>query len=119
MTKSVREFLAKVRGDEQLKSRFQKLWQAGDLPGLKAMGEELGFHFTREDYETAVQEDLDRLKDEGHLSDDDLQAVAGGASGSDGVGQKTIGQTCNQLTVGGATCGPSAGTPMCSEVTCA
>lgn len=117
MTQSVREFLAKVRSDEQLKSRFQKLWQAGDLPGLKAMGEELGYHFTREDYDAAVHEDLNKLKDEGHLSDDDLQAVAGGASGSD-VGIKTLSQTCDQLTMG-MTCGPSVGTPMCSEVTCA
>jgi predicted ribosomally synthesized peptide with nif11-like leader len=113
-TKPVRDFLAKVRADEALKERFQKLWEAGDLAGIQSMGGELGISFSKEDYEAAVQEDLERLQSDGRLSDEELQAVAGGAGGP-GI---TVGSGCSMITVNGQICGPSAGTPMCSEVTC-
>jgi len=78
----VKAFMEKVKADTDLQSELQAI-APGDkdaaLAKVVRVASEAGFSFSAEDYEAAAPEIAQARHAAGDLSDEDLDAVAGGA----------------------------------------
>ena len=81
-TDQVMAFFDKLRGDEGLKAEAKKLRGQTDrqavLGGLMGMAKEHGFDFDEAALEAGWEEWKAKISASGELSDDALEAVAGG-----------------------------------------
>ncbi len=81
-TDQVIVFFEKLRGDEELKGEAKKFRGLTDrkavLDGLMAMAKEHGFDFDEADLEAGWNEWKAKIEASGELSDEALEAVAGG-----------------------------------------
>jgi hypothetical protein len=88
-TQSVAQFLARVETDEQLQEELAQVIESAssaggegaDRQGATELGEKYGFDFSSEELWAEIQKRQDQFKQRqgsGELSDDELEAVAGG-----------------------------------------
>lgn len=82
-TVAVSEFLQKVGEDQALQADLVKAMQApNDREAVTQLGNEKGFEFTSDELWAEVQkrqQEFEARQTAGELSDDELEAVAGGA----------------------------------------
>jgi len=76
----VKAFIGKVTEDEDLQTKLQSIDDDGEdaLGQIIGIASEAGFSFEAEDYQTVVHEMAKVRHAAGELSDEDLEAVAGG-----------------------------------------
>lgn len=72
------DFIRKVQADESLRADVIALGQ--DMDGLVALGAQHGYSFSAEDLQAAIN--ASGYAGEGELSEDQLEAVAGGSRGA-------------------------------------
>ncbi|PSB57659.1 Nif11-like leader peptide family natural product precursor [Chamaesiphon polymorphus] len=86
---SVGKFLERVEADEQLQEELAQVietaastaTEGADRQGATELGQKYGFDFSSEELWAEINKRQDQLKDRqgsGELSDDELEAVAGG-----------------------------------------
>jgi len=91
---AVRAFIKKVRADEALQKDLEAIDRTdrdAAMAGVVAVAEKVGFSFGVEDYEAAAEEMIQARHAAGEISDEDLDAVAGGLGG---IETKTLDQVC-------------------------
>lgn len=83
-TAAVSEFLEKVGGDQALQADLVKAMQApNDREAVTQLANDKGFEFTSEELWAEVQQrqqEFESRQTAGELSDEELEAVAGGAT---------------------------------------
>jgi predicted ribosomally synthesized peptide with nif11-like leader len=88
-TQSVTQFLARVETDEQLQEELARIIESAadtgaegaDRQGATELGKKYGFDFSSEELWAEIKNRQDQFKQRqgsGELSDDELEAVAGG-----------------------------------------
>jgi predicted ribosomally synthesized peptide with nif11-like leader len=88
-TQSVTQFLARVETDEQLQEELAQVIESAssaggegaDRQGATALGKKYGFDFSSEELWAEIQKrqgEFQQRQGSGELSDDELEAVAGG-----------------------------------------
>lgn len=77
---AIKAFIEKVREDEDLQTKLQSIDDDGEdaLGQIIEIASEAGFSFEAEDYQTVVHEMAKVRHAAGELSDEELEAVAGG-----------------------------------------
>ena len=81
-TTAVQEFLAKVAEDESLQSDLTKAIEAdNDREAVTQLGNSKGYDFTADELWAEIQQrqsEVQKRQEAGELSDEELEAVAGG-----------------------------------------
>src|SRR5262245_23354551 len=75
----VRAFLQKANREPALKARIQASQGAdrqANIAALVSIGKETGYHFTSQEYETALKDELSRQFAAGELTEEELDTVA-------------------------------------------
>jgi predicted ribosomally synthesized peptide with nif11-like leader len=77
---SVNQFLQKVAQDTQLQEEIAKAMESeNDRQAVVELGAKYGYQFTSDELGQEIQKNQQAAVDSGELSEDELEAVAGGA----------------------------------------
>jgi len=98
---NVKLLLEKVAGDESLQEQLKNLHSEMNEEVIKEIikiGEKQGLRFTEEDFYTYITEAVRQAQNEGELSDEELENVAGGSKWV-GYSMVTFGVLCGIAAV--------------------
>jgi predicted ribosomally synthesized peptide with nif11-like leader len=99
MSNTVQEFLAKVEADQALQTQLaQALESDNDREAVTGLAKSKGYEFSSDELWAEIQKrqaEFSTREAAGELSDEELEAVAGGASGKAATALKVIGIVSN------------------------